>query len=126
MAEADAGLSQKHGEHKEDKFANYLRFQRLLDEAKTIVRGLFDSIHNPSNLGQILQTHKPTLQGLRDRKIISSGEWRRLYPSDTTYGESKDFGLLLLIKLLRNICDLNTNKDLEGDLAQLEYYHNIS
>jgi len=117
------------------EYRNFVRLQRLMKEGTVIIRGLFDSIHKPSNLPQVLQNRKPTLEDLKKKKIINKSEWKKLYPSDTTYGESKNFDLSLSIKMLRNICNLNpsanwdelpndSDQSLEANLARLKYYRN--
>lgn len=116
---------------------NYQRLQLLLLKAGTIiVRELFDSIHNPKDLALTLLTRKPKLEPLKKGKVISGREWNILYPSNTTYGKSKDFDLSLLIKLLRNICNLgipsnewdrlpnDADLSLEDDLARIKYHRN--
>ena len=103
----------------------------LISGGTKIIRGYFDSIHHPSNLASVLKNQRAKL-----KTIFTSVEWRKLYPSNSSYGRSEDFDLTILIKLLRNICNLTapsrgwdklpdtTELSLEADIARIKYYRN--
>lgn len=132
MAEAALALEESPGRE---------RFNRavalLIGGGSTIIRRLFDHIHSPLTLADVLQNqHRATLDNLRTRRILNSDQWTKLFPTSTTCGESKDFDLTLLFVLLRNICNLTppvngwdtlpnvSDLQLEDDLARVKFHRN--
>ena len=117
----------------------FFRFTNLLIDAGTkIIRGLFDSIHHPSNLANALQINRSLLSQLKARRILSPVEWKKLFPSSCSYGKSEDFDLTIFFKLLRNICNLtrpstgwdklpdSSNISVEADIARIHFYRNTT
>ena len=79
--------------------------QLLMDLGVNAMRNLFDRIHPPHTLGNVLQMCKGKLRNL-SKKIITATMWNVLYPGAGIYGNSKDFDITLLSVLFRNICHL--------------------
>ena len=89
---------------------NYARLCRLLvDVGGTVLCDTFDSKHRPANLTKVLSSWSvlPTLQSLRQKRILSPLQWKKLFPDGTSNVSSANFDVLLLMVLLRNICELN-------------------
>ncbi|XP_020624132.1 E3 ubiquitin-protein ligase DZIP3-like [Orbicella faveolata] len=116
---------------------NYARLCRLLVDVGTqALRDTLDAIHAPANLHAVLAANKPTLQGLRSRKIINSTQWGRLFPVIPSSVSSKTFDTTLLMVLLRNVCGLPspmtgwdtlpaaTDMTREADIARIKYLRN--
>ena len=94
----------------------------------------FDGICPPSNLPTILQNPATTKQ-LKSAKLTKP-QWDCLYPSPGISGQSVDFDVTLLFRLLRTICNLtppatgwdalptNLDHSLVADLARIKYYRN--
>ncbi|XP_031553443.1 E3 ubiquitin-protein ligase DZIP3-like [Actinia tenebrosa] len=118
---------------------NYTRLTRLLIEGGTVIlRELLDIIIPPHHFAHVLMF--PIVLGrlelLRDRHIITSEQWKSLFPTDTSCGKSTDFDITLLFKLLREFCSLtsppngwdklpdDTDLALPADLARIKYYRN--
>ena len=119
------------------KTTNYARSCRLLVDVGTqALRDTLDVIHAPTNLHAVLAANKPTLQGLRSRKIINSTQWGRLFPVIPSSVSSKTFDTTLLMVLLRNVCGLPspmtgwdtlpaaTDMTREADIARIKYFRN--
>ena len=88
-------------------FACLCRF--LVDVGCMVLRDVFDSIHPPANLYVILSSPSvdPTLQSLRDRHVLSSLQWEKLFPVFALNVSSANFDVSLLMILLRSICGLS-------------------
>ena len=115
--------------------ANFHRVTRLLISGGTaVLREIFDLICPPSRLPTILK-NPATEKQLRTAKL-SKPQWDCLYPSPGVYGQSTDFDVTLLFRLLRTICNLTppvlgwdvlpapTDCSLPDDLARIKYYRN--
>ena len=115
--------------------ANFQRIARLLiSGGTTLLREIFDVFCPPSNLPTILK--KPATKKQLKSAKLTKPQWDCLYPSPGVYGESVDFDVTLLFRLLRTICNLirpatgwdalptNTDRSLAADLARIKYYRN--
>ncbi|XP_015770215.1 PREDICTED: nucleotide-binding oligomerization domain-containing protein 2-like isoform X4 [Acropora digitifera] len=88
---------------------NYARLCRLLvDVGFTVLRDTFHSIHPPANLHVVLSSPSvlPTLQFLKQKKVLNSLQWGKLFPAVASSVSSANFDGTLLMVLLRNICGL--------------------
>ena len=116
---------------------NYARLCRLLVDVGTqALRDTLDVIHAPTNLHAVLAANKPTLQGLRSRRIINATQWGKLFPVIPSSVSSKTFDTTLLMVLLRNLCRLPspitgwdtlpavTDMTREADIARIKYFRN--
>ena len=116
---------------------NYARLCRLLVDVGTqALRDTLDAIHAPANLHAVLAANKPTLQGLRSRRIINATQWGKLFPLIPSSVSSRDFDITLLMVLLRNVCGLPcpitgwdvlpavTDMSCEADIARVKYFRN--
>ena len=116
---------------------SYARLCRLLVDVGTqALRNTLDAIHAPANLHAVLMANKPTLQGLRSRRIINATQWGKLFPAIPSSVSSKTFDTTLLMVLLRNLCRLPspvtgwdtlpaaTNMSCEADIARVKFYRN--
>jgi len=84
---------------------NFQRLTRLLIcGGKTLLREIFDHHCPPSHLP--LRLTNPAIKTLLNGAKLTKPQWDCLYPSPGVYGESKDFDITLLFKLLRTICGL--------------------
>jgi len=119
------------------KTTNYARLCRLLVDVGTqALRDTLDAIHAPTNLQSVLAANKPTLQGLRSRRIINATQWGRLFPLIPSSVSSKTFDTTLLMVLLRNVCGLPspiagwdtfpsaTDLTREADIARVKNFRN--
>ena len=113
-------------------------FQRvtrlLIGGGTTLLREIFDLRCPPKNLSRILrqQATKNQLKSAR----LTKPQWDCLYPSPGVYGNSSEFDVTLLFRLLRTICNLtppvtgwdalptSTDHSLTADLARIKYYRN--
>ena len=89
---------------------NYACLCRLLVEVGwQALRDTFDKIHPPTDLHDVLMRPpaRPILQSLKQERVLSTPQWRKLYPIITSSLSSGGFDMLLLILLLKNICSLN-------------------
>ncbi|XP_031556908.1 NACHT, LRR and PYD domains-containing protein 12-like [Actinia tenebrosa] len=119
--------------------SNFARLCRLLIDGGTlVVKDVFDSIHPPKSLQGIL--HNPsvhnTLKHLRNKRVLNTHQWNKLYPSIKSSVTSSSFDITLLIVLLRNICSLTppatgwdkppvaADTSREADLARIKLYRN--
>ena len=113
----------------------FQRITRLLISGGTaLLREIFDLICPPSNLPTILK-NPATEKQLKAAKLTKP-QWDCLYPSSGVYGNSSDFDVTLLFRLLRTICNLippatgwdllpaSTDHSLAADLARVKYYRN--
>ena len=116
---------------------NYARLCRLLVDVGTqALRDTLDAIHAPTNLHAVLAANKPTLQGLKSRKIINATQWGNLFPVIPSSVSSRTFDTTLLMVLLRNVCGLlspiagwdtlpaATDMSREADIARVKYFRN--
>ena len=86
---------------------NYARLCRLLvDVGFTVLRDTFHSIHPPANLHVVLSSPSvlPTLEFLKQKKVLNSLQWGKLFPAVASSVSSANFDVTLLMVLLRNIC----------------------
>ena len=94
----------------------------LVGVGSQALRDTFDKIHPPTVLHDVL-THPPThpiLQSLKQKKILSTAQWVKLYPIIRSSVSSGSFDILLLIFLLKNICSLNPPPTGWGSLPPVE------
>ena len=103
-----------------------------------MLRDAFDSIIPPENLREYLKRDPvhSRLQLLRTKGVLSSVDWRRLYPATPTEVSSASFDIPLLIVLLRTICNLSpppagwdtppltADTSRESDIARIKYFMN--
>ncbi len=124
--------------------SNYARLCCLLVKtAPKVLRDIFDSIHPPECLKNIL-TREPvrsTLQSLRKKRVINPTQWEKLYPASSCLPvSSKDFDITLLLILLVNICGMSPSVSTpetrekpppaedtsrEADITRLRYFVNV-
>ena len=115
--------------------ANFHRLTRLLMRGGVnLLRETFDSIHSPADLHWRIADSAIQVQ-LRGARLTQP-ERALLYPSPGKYGESKDFDITLIFKLLRTICDLtppeegwdalpnDSDDSLVADLVRIKHYRN--
>ena len=114
---------------------NFQRLTRLLMSGGTVLlREVFDIRCPPKDLPTKLKnsTTKKKLE-----KILDKTQTKCLYPSSEKYGESRDFDITLLYRLLTNICGVKppdatesnglpvtTDHSLEADLLRIKWYRN--
>ena len=115
---------------------NFQRLTRLLICGGTsLLREIFDHHCPPSHLPTRLSD--PTIEDLiLNRAKLTKPQRDFLYPSPGVYGESKDFDLTLLFKLLRTICGLTppptgwdtppatSDLSLTADLVRIKNFRN--
>lgn len=122
--------------------ANFQRLTRLLMRGGLpLLREVFDSIHPRGSLPDVLRDNKVLLENLRTptgNKVFSFAEWKCLYKprGPRTYGESAEFDITILYKLLPSICSLttpetgwnelpnSTDDSREADIVRIRYYRN--
>ena len=77
----------------------------LVDVGSCVLREIFDRICPPGNLHTVLNDPKnhAKLQTLRKKGVLSTSQWRKLYPAFKSSVCSRDFDTSLLVFLLRNI-----------------------
>ena len=88
---------------------NYARVCHLLvDVGSQVLKEIFNKICPPGGLDTVLASPSvsATLQSLRDKKILNSLQWSKLYPAIKSSVTSENFDITLLMVLLRNICGL--------------------
>ena len=118
---------------------NYARLCRLLvDVGSQVLKEIFNKICPPGGLDIVLASPSvyATLQSLRDKKILNSLQWSKLYPAIKSSVTSENFDITLLMVLLRNICGLTppatgwdnlpspTDLSCEADIARIKFYRN--
>ncbi|XP_044184736.1 NLR family CARD domain-containing protein 3-like, partial [Acropora millepora] len=89
---------------------NYARLCRLLaDVGGAVLCDTFDSIHLPASLHVLLSSPsvRSTLESLREKRVLNPLQWERLFPFAALNVSSANFGISLLMILLRNICGLS-------------------
>ena len=115
---------------------NFQRLTRLLICGGTsLLREIFDDHCPPSHLPTRLRN--PTTETELNRAKLTNPQWDCLYPSPGVCGESKDFDLTLLFKLLRTICGLTppptgwdappatSDLSLAADLVRIKNFRNV-
>ena len=120
--------------HSTTEKENYMRISRLLIVGGTnLIRGLFDLFFPPSSLPNKL-TDPATKNKLR--RTLIKPERDKVYPSTGGCGESKDFDITLLSKLMKTISplappvtgwdDLPSLPDLSlaADIVRIKVYRN--
>ena len=99
--------------------SNYAQLCRLLVEVGShVLREIFDRIYPPGNLHTVLNDPKnhAKLQTLRKKRVLSTSQWRKLYPTFKSSVCSRDFDTSLLVFLLRNIWGLTLPASGQDDL----------
>ena len=89
--------------------SNYAKLCRLLVEIGShVLREIFDRVCPPENLHGALTnpTNHAKLQTLRKKRVLSTSQWRKLYPVVKSSVSSGNFDSSLLLFLLRNIFGL--------------------
>ena len=121
--------------------ANFSRLARLLMRGgHALLREVFDATHPPATLPAVLGNPiiKKHLQTLRKNRVLFFPEWECLYNSSGPggYGQSADFDISLLCKLLREICNLTApatgwdnmpnihDYSLQADIVRIRTYRN--
>ena len=117
--------------------ANFKRLTRLLMRGGVkLLRETLDSIHSPADLPKKLSD--PATENDLKKAKTSKKEWDCLYPSPGVYGQSTDFDITLIFRLLRTICGLtpppgprgwdelpkSSDHSLVADLVRIKYYRN--
>ncbi len=118
---------------------NYERLCRLLvGIGSQVLRETFDRVRPPGSLHTVLANPAvhAQLQSLRKKRVLSTQQWRKLYPVIKSSVLSANFEPTLLVILLRNICSLVppstgwdnlplvTDTTLEADIARIKFYVN--
>ena len=114
---------------------NFQRLTRLLIiGARSLLKEIFDRKCPPSKF--LIKLKDPSVKKQLRAAQLTKPQWYCLYPSPGVYGESADFDVTLLFRLLRTMCGLTppttgwdvlpapTDHSLEADLARLKYYRN--
>ena len=119
--------------------SNYTRLCCLLvDVGSQVLRETFDRLRPPGSLHTVLAdpTVHAKLQSLRKKRVLSTPQWRKLYPAIKSSVSSGNFDTTLLVLLLRNICSLSppttgwdnlplaTDTTPEADIARIKFYRN--
>ena len=117
--------------------SNGTKLSRLLVDGGTeALRNTFDGIHPPSSLAADLHSQLPILTHLRQKRVLNSNQWDKLFPSSGEAPDSRQFDITLLYVLLRDICGLTppatgwdnlplaTDSTPEANLARIKYYRN--
>ena len=89
--------------------SNYAQLCRLLVEVGShVLREIFDRVCSPENLNAVLTnpTNHAKLQALRKKGVLSTSQWRKLYPVVKWSISSGNFDTSLLLFLLRSIYGL--------------------
>ena len=118
---------------------NYARLCCLLvDLGSDVLRETFDKKRPPGNLDTVLSSPPvhSVLQSLRNKRILNSLHWGKLYPAIKSSVSSQHFDITLLMVLLRNICGLvppatgwdilppAADTTLEADIVRIKFYRN--
>ena len=89
--------------------SNYAKLCHFLVEVgSNVLRKIFDRVCPPENLHAVLTnpTNHAKLQTLRKKRVLSTSQWDKLYPTFKPSVSSKDFDTSLLLCLLKNIWGL--------------------
>ena len=116
---------------------NYERLCRLLvDVGWQVLRETFDRVRPPGSLHSVLadpQIHA-RVKSLQKKRVLSTPQWRKLYPAIRSSVSSTTFDSTLLVVLLRNICGLIppatgwsncplvTDTTPVADIARIQFY----
>ena len=95
--------------HCTKEISNYAKLCRLLVEVgSNVLREIFDRVCPPENLHAVLTnpTNHAKLQTLRKKRVLSTSQWEKLYPTFKPSVSSKDFDTSLLLCILKNIWGL--------------------
>ena len=120
---------------------NYARLCRLLvDVGFTVLRDTFHRIHPTANLHVVLSSPSvlPTLESLKQRRVLNSSQWEKLFPAVASSVLSANFDVTLLMVLLRNICGLSppastgswdelppdSDNSTEANIVRIKWYRN--
>jgi len=118
---------------------NYERLCRLLvDVGWQVLRETFDRVHPPGSLHSVLADHQihAKLKSLQKKRVLSTPQWRKLYPAIKSSVSSANFDSTLLVTLLRNVCGLVppatgwsncplvTDTTPQADIARIQFYRN--
>ncbi|XP_067045873.1 uncharacterized protein [Acropora muricata] len=96
------------------KNTNYARLCGLLVKiGRTVLRDTFDSIYPPASLHDVLSNPPvlPILKSLKEKGLLDSTQWEMLFPDDPSTLSSGNFGVTLLMVLLKHICGLSPPAD---------------
>ena len=111
--------------------SNGARLRRLIiDVGSETIRMFFDSICPPPNLKAILNNNRPLLDRLHSTRVIRDEQMKVLFPPEgMTPTTSKDYDIMLLFVLLRNIPfpsadEKPTYTSKEADLVRIKDYIN--
>ena len=99
--------------------SNYTRLCCLLVEVGSqVLREIFDRIYPPGDLHTVLNDPKnhEKLQTLRKKRVLTTSQWRKLYPVIKSPVSSGNFDTPLLLILLRNIRGLSLPAPGQDDL----------
>ena len=99
--------------------SNYAQLCRLLVEVGShVLKEIFDRVCPPENLHIVLTnpTNRAKLQTLRKKRVLSTSQWRKLYPAVKWSISSGNFDSSLLLLLLRNIFGLTLPASGQDDL----------
>ena len=94
MAAATAAFSDSSSESSvyavSEEKTNGTRLVRLLVDGGThVLRKVLDSIHPPATLQPELANNLRSLHGLKSRRVISDGQWEKLFPTSGDPPDSK-------------------------------------
>ena len=116
---------------------NGTRLARLLVDGGThVLRKVLHSIHPPAALQHVLANNLRSLHGLKSRRVISDGQWEKLFPTSGDPPDSKTFDITLLHLLLREICYLTApptgwhkiptdgDSSLEANIVRIKFFRN--
>ena len=99
--------------------SNYAQLCHLLVGVGSLVlREIFDRICPPGNLHTVLNDPKnhAKLQTLRKKRVLSTSQWCKLYPTFKSSVSSRNFETSLVVFLLRNIWGLTLPASGQNDL----------
>ena len=131
---ATASVTPSHVLDSTNEKENYLRIARLVIVGGTnLMREVFDFFYPPSSLSTKLTDPATKTQLL---KTLIKAQRDVVYPSPGVCGESKDFDISLLSKLIKTICPLpppvtgwdilpnSTDLSLAADIVRIKVYRN--
>ena len=116
--------------HSAKESLNYAQLCCLLVEVGSLVlREIFDRVCPPENLHAVLTnpTNHAKLQTLRKKRVLSTSQWEKLYPTFKPSVSSKDFDTSLLLCLLKNIWGLTlpasgSDTSLAADITRIKFF----
>ena len=133
MASATSTFASKEKE-------NYYRLYRLLVVVgSAVLRETFEKVRPSGDLDKLLAAPRirAKLRSLRQKKILSTSQWDKLYPSVRSTVSSKEFDTTLLGILLIRICNLqppetgwnefppNTDTTIQANIIRLRFYDSM-